>query len=366
MIRSGCARSAARAARAPGRDPRARHRAHRQLRCARPSARWRCSMPSPQSRHRYGADAIGLYIVSGVAAGRRRAGAAGAGALGRGLRQEQRRGGARRGAAVRPASSTLERCGAIMRELLEDGVYKRHLEARGRLQTVLIGYSDSNQESGMVASRFAAYRAQRHLTDALRQAHKEHVLFYSRGGSIPRGGGRIDALLRAAPAESVSGVLRFTEQGESISQNYGLRPNAMRTARAGLQHAGAGDAGGQARRRGARERRAGRVRRPGRGPQRPGVAQPGLRAAAVPRLLPRRHADRRHRAHADRRQSACSAASAAVSTPCGRRCGYSPGRSRATCCRPGMGPAPAWNSPRASAASNCCGAATGAGRSSAA
>ena len=55
------------------------------------------------------------------------------------------------------------------------------------------------------------------------------MLFYSRGGSIPRGGGRIDALLRAAPAESVSGVLRFTEQGESISQNYGLRPNAMRS-----------------------------------------------------------------------------------------------------------------------------------------
>src|SRR5580698_198079 len=124
---------------------------------------------------------------------------------------------------------TLERCGAVMRELLEDGVYKRHLEARGRLQTVLIGFSDSNQESGMIASRLAAYRAQRHLTDALRQANKQHVLFYSRGGSIPRGGGRIDALLRAAPSESINGVLHFTEQGESISQNYGLRPNAMRT-----------------------------------------------------------------------------------------------------------------------------------------
>ena len=55
------------------------------------------------------------------------------------------------------------------------------------------------------------------------------MLFYSRGGSIPRGGGRIDALLRAAPAESVSGVLRFTEQGENIAQNYGMRPNAMRS-----------------------------------------------------------------------------------------------------------------------------------------
>jgi phosphoenolpyruvate carboxylase len=94
---------------------------------------------------------------------------------------------------------------------------------------VLIGYSHSSQESGMVASRHAAYRAQRLLTAALEQAREKHVLIYSRGGSVPRGGGRIDSLLRAAPAESVSGVLRFTEQGESISQNYGLRPNAMRT-----------------------------------------------------------------------------------------------------------------------------------------
>jgi phosphoenolpyruvate carboxylase len=81
----------------------------------------------------------------------------------------------------------------------------------------------------MVASRLAAYQAQRTLAAALDRAQDRHVLFYSRGGSIPRGGGRIDALLRAAPTESVSGVLRFTEQGEGISQNFGLRANAMRT-----------------------------------------------------------------------------------------------------------------------------------------
>jgi len=97
----------------------------------------------------------------------------------------------------------------------------------------------------------------------LRQAQKEHVLFYSRGGSIPRGGGRIDAMLRAAPAESVSGVLHFTEQGDGISQNYGLRPNAMRTLERALRHAGARDPGGQARRGRARRCGAGRVRRPG-------------------------------------------------------------------------------------------------------
>ena len=116
-----------------------------------------------------------------------------------------------------------------MSQLLAEPVYQRHLAARQRMQTVLIGYSESNRESGMVASRLAAYQAQRTLAATLNRAQDRHLLFYSRGGSIPRGGGRIDALLRAAPAESVSGVLRFTEQGEGISQSFGLRANAMRT-----------------------------------------------------------------------------------------------------------------------------------------
>jgi phosphoenolpyruvate carboxylase len=181
-----------------------------------------------QSRHRYGAEAIGLYIVGGAA---QPDDVLAPLVLARWAEAYDKSTGevALDVAPLFDGIGTLERCGASMRELLEDGVYKRHLEARGRLQTVMIGYSDSNQESGIVASRFAAYRAQRHLTEALRQANKEHVLFYSRGGSIPRGGGRIDALLRAAPAESVSGVLRFTEQGENIAQNYGMRPNAMRS-----------------------------------------------------------------------------------------------------------------------------------------
>ena len=262
-------------------------------------------------------------------------------------------------------SASLERCGTVMRELLEDGVYKRHLEARGRLQTVLIGYSDSNQESGIVASRFAAYRAQRNLTEALRQASKQHVLFYSRGGSMPRGGGRIDALLRAAPAESVNGVLRFTEQGESISQNYGLRPNAMRTLERAFSTLALATLAVQAWGRGAREHGAGRMRRSGGRPQRPGVAQPGLRAAAVRRFLSRRDADRRDRAHADRRSAQSSGARRAASMRCGRRRGCSPGRSRATCCPVGTAPAPGWNSHVPSAASSSCAAAIRAGRFSA-
>ena len=181
-----------------------------------------------QSRHRYGADAVGLYVVSGASQAddilaplvlARWAGA-----------YDKTTGQVALDIAPQfDTVSSLEECGTVMRELLKDGVYKQHLEGREKLQTVLIGYSDSNQQSGVVASRFAAFRAQRSLTEALKQAQKQHVLFYSRGGSMARGGGRIDALLRAAPAESVNGILRFTEQGEGISHSYGLLPNAMRT-----------------------------------------------------------------------------------------------------------------------------------------
>jgi phosphoenolpyruvate carboxylase len=181
-----------------------------------------------QGRHRYGPDAVGLYIVSAAATA---ADVLAPLVLAHWAGARDRRNG---NAAIDVAPqfdsvATLEGCGEVMRQLLADQVYQKHLASRQRQQTVLIGYSESNRESGVVASRLAAYQAQRALAAALNRAEERHVLFYSRGGSIPRGGGRIDALLRAAPAESVSGVLRFTEQGEGIAQNFGLRANAMRT-----------------------------------------------------------------------------------------------------------------------------------------
>ena len=181
-----------------------------------------------QGRHRYGVEAVGLYIVSGAATA--------ADVLAplvlahwAGARDRQAGTAAIDVAPQFDTVDSLEGCGEVMTQLLADTAYQRHLVARGRLQTVLVDYSESSRDSGLVASRYAAYRAQRALSRSLDKARDRHVLFYSRGGSISRGGGRIDALLRAAPAESVSGVLRFTEQGESIAQNFGLRANAMRT-----------------------------------------------------------------------------------------------------------------------------------------
>ena len=181
-----------------------------------------------QARHRYGPDAIGYYVVSGTQ-----------GAddllapllLARWAEAYDRVSGevAVDIAPLFESVDALEHCGDVMKILLGDPLYRRHLDARGRTQCVLIGYSDANKESGICAARFAAYRAQADLSTVLAAANERHVIFHARGGSIARGGSRIDSLVRTAPAGTVNGVLRLTEQGEVINQGYGLKPIAMRT-----------------------------------------------------------------------------------------------------------------------------------------
>ena len=181
-----------------------------------------------QGRHRYGADAVGYFIVSGAAAADDVLAAL---LLARWAEAYDKRTGevALDIAPQFESLDALERCGVTMQELLADPLYHRHLEAHGRRQCVLIGYSDSNKEGGACASRFAIYQAQRALAQVLAAAGERHVVFHARGGSIARGGGRIDAIVKAAPAGAVNGVLRLREQGETVKQGYGLRPIAMRT-----------------------------------------------------------------------------------------------------------------------------------------
>jgi len=181
-----------------------------------------------QARHKYGRDAIGYYVVSGTT------GADDVLApllLARWAEAYDRNTGeiAVDIAPMFESVEALERCGDTLRTLLGDPLYRRHLDARGRTQCALIGYSDPNKEGGICASRFAAYRAQAELSSALAAANERHVIFHARGGSVARGGSRIDSLVRSAPAGTINGVLRLTEQGEVINQSYGLRPIAMRT-----------------------------------------------------------------------------------------------------------------------------------------
>ncbi|HKW42367.1 MAG TPA: phosphoenolpyruvate carboxylase, partial [Gemmatimonadales bacterium] len=117
----------------------------------------------------------------------------------------------------------------VMAALLADAVYRAHLEARDRHQIVMIGYSDSNKDAGIAASRWALQRAQATLVGALQPAGIDLTIFHGRGGTVSRGGGKLTRAVQAAPPGSVRGRLRITEQGEAISASYGLRGIALRT-----------------------------------------------------------------------------------------------------------------------------------------
>jgi len=123
----------------------------------------------------------------------------------------------------------LDQAGEIMRELLAEPLYRRHLDSRGRQQTVLVGYSEGNKRQGIVTSRFAVHQAQGSIASSLAAAGEEHRIVHARGGSLPRGGGRIDAIVGASPPSTINGWLKLTEQGEGIIQHYGLGPIALRT-----------------------------------------------------------------------------------------------------------------------------------------
>jgi len=124
----------------------------------------------------------------------------------------------------------LERAPAVMRSLLADGVYQRHLAARSQKQEVMIGYSDSGKDAGMLASAWGLYRAQESLASLFRGSKVALRLFHGRGGSVGRGGGSpVYRALAALPPRTVGGRIKVTEQGEIISQQFGLLPVAERT-----------------------------------------------------------------------------------------------------------------------------------------
>lgn len=117
----------------------------------------------------------------------------------------------------------------IMQELLDNDVYREHLAERENRQTIMVGYSDSNKDGGLASARWALQRAQAELVSALDEHDIDLTLFHGRGGTISRGGGKTHAAVLGAPAGTVNGRLRVTEQGEIINEKYGLRGIALRT-----------------------------------------------------------------------------------------------------------------------------------------
>ena len=117
--------------------------------------------------------------------------------------------------------SALSGARRIMGTLFENEAYAAALDARNGVQEIMLGYSDSNKENGYLAARWSLHRNQLRLAAICADHDVDLRLFHGRGGSISRGGGPMHEALLALPTETVTGQVKFTEQGEAIAEKYG-------------------------------------------------------------------------------------------------------------------------------------------------
>ncbi|MFB3776265.1 MAG: phosphoenolpyruvate carboxylase [Bryobacteraceae bacterium] len=138
--------------------------------------------------------------------------------------------------AVTPLFETigdLERSEAILDAFLSHPMTENTLEylrrrdkRAAREMVVMLGYSDSNKDGGILASQWSLHRAERRLAQLARRRGVRLAFFHGRGGTVGRGAGPVHIFLETLPAGSLMGRLRVTEQGEVISQKYAQRVTA--------------------------------------------------------------------------------------------------------------------------------------------
>ncbi len=135
------------------------------------------------------------------------------------------------GLPIVPLFETIEdlrSCTPILEKTFRTSCYRAHLQACHDQQQVMLGYSDSSKDGGILASSWELYQAQGLLAQLGKEQHIGITLFHGRGGAIGRGGGPIYDAILGQPPGSVNGHIRITEQGEMLSFKYGLPTIALR------------------------------------------------------------------------------------------------------------------------------------------
>lgn len=108
----------------------------------------------------------------------------------------------------------------IMPTVLDNPLYRELLEHSGNIQEIMLGYSDSSKDGGIITSAWQLYSAQQTITRIANQYGISTRLFHGRGGSVSRGGGSTHQAIAAQPAGTLNGQIKFTEQGEVLYAKY--------------------------------------------------------------------------------------------------------------------------------------------------
>lgn len=122
----------------------------------------------------------------------------------------------------------LRSCASVMEQAFAHPLYRAYLETCHNQQQVMLGYSDSSKDGGILTSGWELYQAQCRLVDVGARHSIAITIFHGRGGAIGRGGGPIYEAILGQPAGTVNGRIRITEQGEMLSFKYGLHAIALR------------------------------------------------------------------------------------------------------------------------------------------
>jgi len=117
----------------------------------------------------------------------------------------------------------------IMSTLFEIPAYKASLDPVAQMHEIMLGYSDSNKDGGVITANWELRMALRNITEAGKKHGVKLKFFHGRGGALGRGGMPLNRSILAQPADTLGSGIKITEQGEVLSSRYSLQGIAYRS-----------------------------------------------------------------------------------------------------------------------------------------